>query len=91
MEKKLIFITGFFGAPLLQRAQQLAEEHDLPLISLDEEIEKSLKKVREAKVIITGRAYEGTVLEMEGCRWSAENQWNIIIRKKDDQVEVLSN
>lgn len=41
MEKKLIFITGFFGAPLLQRAQQLAEEHDLPLISLDEEIEKA--------------------------------------------------
>lgn len=41
MEKKLIFITGFFGAPLLQRAQQLAEEHDLPLVSLDEEIEKT--------------------------------------------------
>ena len=41
MERKLIFITGFFGAPLLQRAQQLAEEHDLPLISLDEEIEKA--------------------------------------------------
>jgi len=41
MEKKLIFITGFFGAPLLQKAQQLAEEHDLPLISLDEEIEKA--------------------------------------------------
>ena len=41
MEKKLIFITGFFGAPLLQRAQQLAEEHDLPLVSLDEEIEKA--------------------------------------------------
>ena len=41
MEKKLIFITGFFGAPLLQRAQQLAEKHDLPLISLDEEIEKA--------------------------------------------------
>ncbi len=61
------------------------------LLVLNEEIEKSLKKIREAKVIITGRAYEGTVLEMEGCRWSAENQWNIIIRKKDDQVEVLSN
>lgn len=41
MEKKLIFITGFFGAPLLQRAQQLAEEHDLPLVSLDEAIEKA--------------------------------------------------
>lgn len=40
MNRKFIFVTGFFGAPLLQRAQQLAEEHGLPLISLDEEIEK---------------------------------------------------
>ncbi len=41
MNGKFIFVTGFFGAPLLQRAQQLAEEHGLPLISLDEEIEKA--------------------------------------------------
>lgn len=41
MNGKFIFVTGFFGAPLLQRAQQLAEEHGLPLISLDEEIEKT--------------------------------------------------
>lgn len=61
------------------------------LITLDEEIERTFRKVRDGKVIITGRAYEGTVIEMEGCRWAAENQWNIIIRKKDDRVEVLSN
>lgn len=41
MTGKLIFITGFFGAPLLQKAQLLAEELSLPLISLDEEIEKA--------------------------------------------------
>lgn len=41
MDRKLIFITGFFGAPLMQKAQQLAEELSLPLISLDEEIEKA--------------------------------------------------
>lgn len=41
MERKLIFITGFFGAPLMQRAQSLAEEHGLPIVSLDAEIEKS--------------------------------------------------
>lgn len=60
------------------------------LMILDEEIERTIKKIRDAKVIITGRAYEGTVVEMEGCRWAADNQWNIIIRKKDDQVEVLT-
>lgn len=41
MKKNFIFITGFFGAPLMQRAQQLAEEHGLPLLVLDEEIEKA--------------------------------------------------
>lgn len=41
MDKKLIFITGFFGAPLAQRAQQLAEELALPVLFLDEEIKKA--------------------------------------------------
>lgn len=41
MKNNLIFVTGFFGAPLMQKAQQLAEEHSLPLLSLDEEIEKA--------------------------------------------------
>lgn len=41
MDKKLIFITGFFGAPLMQKAQQLAEEYGLPLLILDKEIEKA--------------------------------------------------
>ena len=41
MKNNLIFVTGFFGAPLMQRAHQLAEEHSLPLLSLDEEIEKA--------------------------------------------------
>lgn len=41
MNRKFIFVTGFFGAPLSQRARQLAEEHGLPLISLDEEIQKA--------------------------------------------------
>lgn len=61
------------------------------LTTLEEEIERVFRKMYDAKVIITGRAYEGTVVEMEGCRWAADNQFNIIIRKKDDHVEVLSN
>ena len=41
MKKNLIFITGFFGAPLMQKAQSLAKEQNLPLFVLDEEIEKA--------------------------------------------------
>ncbi len=57
---------------------------------VDEELELRIKKSREAKIYISGQAFEGTVLEMEGCRWSAENQRNIVVRKKNDQMEVAS-
>ncbi len=60
------------------------------LLTVDEEVELRIKKAREAKIFITGQAYEGTILEMEGCRWFAENQRNIVVKKKEDQLEVLS-
>lgn len=41
MENNIIFVTGFFGAPVMQKAQQLAEEKGYALLSLDEEIEKA--------------------------------------------------
>lgn len=41
MGNNIIFVTGFFGAPLMQRAQQLAEQRNFALLSLDEEIEKA--------------------------------------------------
>lgn len=41
MEKNIIFVTGFFGSPIMQRARQLAVENGCPLISLDDEIERA--------------------------------------------------
>lgn len=41
MGNNIIFVTGFFGAPLMQSAQQLAEQRGFALLSLDEEIEKA--------------------------------------------------
>ena len=41
MKNNIIFVTGFFGAPVMQKAQQLAKEKGYALISLDEEIEKA--------------------------------------------------
>lgn len=40
MDTKLITVTGFFGAPIKETAQKIAEERGLPLIILDDEIEK---------------------------------------------------
>lgn len=41
MKKNIIFVTGFFGSPIMQRARQLAGENGCPLISLDDEIERA--------------------------------------------------
>lgn len=41
MKNNIIFVTGFFGAPVMQSAVQLAKKHDCPLMILDDEIEKA--------------------------------------------------
>lgn len=37
--KKFIFVTGFFGAPVRETAEKLAADNNADLISLDDEIE----------------------------------------------------
>lgn len=61
------------------------------LAKLKEEQDKTTKKVKEAKVVIRGQAYEGTVLEMNEGRWFAENQRNITVKRQDAQIEILNN
>lgn len=58
---------------------------------MDEELDQLLEKEREARIIIAGQAYEGTVVEMDGCRWEADNEWNILIKKNHYELEVLPN
>ena len=41
MDNKIIFITGFFGSPVMQKAQALAKENGYDLKVLDKEIEKA--------------------------------------------------
>ena len=54
-------------------------------------MDESLKKTREAKVIISGQAFEGAVVELEEARWEADNRHNITVKKLDGQVEVINN
>ncbi len=61
------------------------------LMKLREENEQNISKTREAKVVITGCAHEGTTLEMNENRWVAENQHNITIRQQNEQMEVVTN
>ena len=41
MEKELIFVTGYFGAPIKKTAEDIANRKNYDLISLDDEIKKS--------------------------------------------------
>lgn len=61
------------------------------LSKVKEELEVSLKRVGEAKVVITGQAYEGTTIDINGSKWFAKNQYNITIKKQENQVEVFNN
>lgn len=61
------------------------------LTQVNEELEASVKKVGEAKVIITGQAYEGTSVDINGSKWFAKDQYNITIKKQEGQVEVYNN
>lgn len=41
MAKDIIFVTGFFGTPVKETAEQVAMEKGFDLLSLDDEIERS--------------------------------------------------
>lgn len=52
------------------------------------ELELYLLKTEGARVEITGDAYEGSVVELNGHRWYAENQRNIVLKKKNGVLDV---
>uniref|UniRef100_UPI0040566C7F DUF342 domain-containing protein n=1 Tax=Acetatifactor sp. TaxID=1872090 RepID=UPI0040566C7F len=60
-------------------------------LNMTKEYEELLKGVNDARVIITGKAHEGVILDMNGCKWYADNQQNITIKRKDDATEVVNN
>ena len=41
MKNTIVFVTGFFGASVMQTALRIADEENLDIISLDDEIEKN--------------------------------------------------
>ena len=41
MSKNIIFVTGYFGAPIREIAEKTAEREGCALLSLDEEIERA--------------------------------------------------
>lgn len=75
----------------IENAVYTKKKHLDHFLELEAEFEKEIKKTREAKFVIAGQAHEGTILEMEGCRWMANDQRNITVRKQCDDVEIINN
>lgn len=48
-------------------------------------------KIKEAKAVIGGRAYEGVFVEINGRRWQADNQYNVVVRNNDGEIVVKNS
>lgn len=57
------------------------------LTALDEEI----KELDLAQVVIKGNAYEGVSVTMRGITWKANNSYNIVIKSKNNRLDVAKN
>lgn len=55
------------------------------------DFEKYHNKIKEAKVVIGGRAFEGTVVEINNRRWQADNQYNVVIKSDKDEIIISNN
>lgn len=59
------------------------------------ELEKKLKRIIDKEklvsVVISGNAYEGTVVEMGSSRWEAKNHYNVTIKRQDSEISVYNN
>lgn len=55
------------------------------------QLEKFHNKLKEAKVVIGGQAFEGTVVEINNRRWKADNQYNVVIKTDSDEIVVSNN
>ena len=80
MKEKFIFVTGFFGAPIKDRAAALAAEMGGRYVSLDEEIEKKDGRSVSRICMVMGeheyRNREYEILSQLTAELSAEEQTN---------------
>jgi len=75
----------------LEKAVYTKSKHLEQFLKLEAEVDESIKNVRDARIQINGHAFEGTVAELQECRWEAENQYNITLKQQDGEIEVINN
>lgn len=75
----------------VEKAVSIKTKYLQKLLEKKRLLDETVRASNDAKVIIGGRAHEGVVVEMSGCRWFAENQFNITLKKQNQQLEIISN
>lgn len=65
MSNKLTIVTGYFGAPILEIAEEMAARENCPLVVLDKEIEKNVDWTIKRLVMMNGEhAYRNHEYEL---------------------------
>lgn len=54
-------------------------------------LKKVIDRQKLVSVVISGNAYEGTVVEIGSSRWEAKDQYNITIKQQDSEISVYNN
>lgn len=56
------------------------------------QMEERIQSISDAKVVVNGRLYEGTIIEINGMRWNSRQAMNVTIRKTvDETIAVYRN
>ena len=61
------------------------------IADMQAKLEKYRDRIKQAKVVIGGHAFEGTIVEINNRRWKAEDQFNVVIKSDSDEIIVSSN
>lgn len=76
------------GMELFLKLEKAIPTKQKQIEELKQIIDGHYTRIREAKVVIGGRAHDGTMVEINGRRWQAENQYNIVVRNNDGEIVV---
>ena len=75
----------------VENALYTKERELTELIESEAELRKKFRQEENARLIIKGQAFEGTILHIGRIRWLANNQYNVVVRKGNSDIEVVPN
>ncbi|MBR1567591.1 MAG: DUF342 domain-containing protein [Lachnospiraceae bacterium] len=75
----------------IEKAIFLKKKQLTELEGIWDRINKEIQKAYKARVVITGTAYEGTVVNVNEKRWHADNRRNVVIATVNNDLSIGNN